>query len=290
MVLIIATCSIFAIHLVLAVIYDSYASLMNHHQYTIKEVNKEEDAEGGEVAELAVARAEEETARDDESGPPLSWRAYQMTTPPPDSERSEWANELILDPGKRPPQSPHREMDMDLEDDVEMTAVHFAPLPIHTLSSKSSSSRSVQKLSSKPKLTITIPPATPTPHTNESKGGPIHPVDSLRDWCYVLATRPGFIAFINVCILANFVLLASEYEGMSDTYETGLELLNLLLIGVFMVEIGVNIMGFGWMFYAQPYNLMDAVVVVFSLVEATVAVSPLCLARGTQDSNSVEFI
>ena len=81
-----------------------------------------------------------------------------------------------------------------------------------------------------------------------------------------------FGPFFTVLILINTLVLAMEFEGMSDAYAEVLSGFNLALTVSFMVEMVLKIAGLGPREYVgDSFNIFDAVVVLISIIELAMA-------------------
>ena len=70
------------------------------------------------------------------------------------------------------------------------------------------------------------------------------------------------------CIVINTVLLGCYYYGMPTSVQSGLEILNYILLGYFVFELVVKLTALGFYYYGRDrMNLFDALVVVFGLLE-----------------------
>ena len=77
-----------------------------------------------------------------------------------------------------------------------------------------------------------------------------------------------FFYVINASILANTFALAMEYDGMSESYADDLELVNFSFTVVFMLEMVLKLIGFGFKEYIiDKFNRFDASIVIVSAVE-----------------------
>ena len=77
---------------------------------------------------------------------------------------------------------------------------------------------------------------------------------------------------INFCIVSNFILLAVDYHGMPAETADILEIVNVILTWVFTVEFMIRLPVMGAVrFWAEPFNRLDAFVVITSQVELWMA-------------------
>ena len=77
-------------------------------------------------------------------------------------------------------------------------------------------------------------------------------------------TKPcSFDAFIMGCIVANSVIMAMEYHGMSDGYRDAMFWINFLFAIIFTVELVIKVMALGWGRYIiDSWNKFDCIIVV----------------------------
>jgi hypothetical protein len=76
------------------------------------------------------------------------------------------------------------------------------------------------------------------------------------------------------CVFANIVVLGLVYHGMSEEYVNGLELCNFIFVCIFGAELFLKLIGFGpQLLFSDIYNVFDALIVIFSIVDATVVTS-----------------
>ena len=114
------------------------------------------------------------------------------------------------------------------------------------------------------KLQEMIPKAKVTP------SNPV-PQNKLRRWCYLLASSPRFELAAMGCIVLNMIALACPYSGMSATYESVLDGINLLFTLLFILEAGIKLLAQGCTgYFAQSWNVFDFAVIICSLVEIAI--------------------
>ena len=79
----------------------------------------------------------------------------------------------------------------------------------------------------------------------------------------------GVIAnFSTALVLANLVLMAMPYEGMSETYERRLDVAADTITWVFIVEMGLKLVGLGWRgYWSDSWNRLDGTIVTMSCIE-----------------------
>ena len=115
------------------------------------------------------------------------------------------------------------------------------------------------------KLQELIPKAKVTP-SNPT------PQNRVRRWCFLLTSSPHFELGAMLCIVLNMVALSCPYFGMSETYSTVLDVVNLIFTMIFLLEAGVKLLAQGCSgYFAQSWNVFDFVVVICSLVEIAIS-------------------
>ena len=78
--------------------------------------------------------------------------------------------------------------------------------------------------------------------------------------------------FINLCIVANFILLAVDYHGMPEGTANVLEGVNVFLTWIFTIEFVIKLPVLGMSkFCAESFNKLDAFVVITSQIELWMA-------------------
>ena len=92
----------------------------------------------------------------------------------------------------------------------------------------------------------------------------------------ILLSRP-WERFIVTLIIVNAVILGLETDaGIMATFGHILLALDTLILGLFVIEIALRIIAFGWRFFTQPWSLFDFFVVGIALLPAT---GPLTVLR-----------
>ena len=74
-------------------------------------------------------------------------------------------------------------------------------------------------------------------------------------------------SFLTTCILVNFVLLAVEHHGMPLWLADILEVCNLILTVIFALELAIRLVAFGYRYFYDFMNCLDAFIVVTSVLE-----------------------
>jgi len=93
-------------------------------------------------------------------------------------------------------------------------------------------------------------------------------------FCNRLSLSENFGWFVLIVIMANTVVLAIEWPGMSKQLEDDLERINLGFSIFFIVEMVVKLLGLGWEGYiSDSFNMFDGVIVVISIIELSLSSS-----------------
>lgn len=86
--------------------------------------------------------------------------------------------------------------------------------------------------------------------------------------CERVASANWFTFFITGAIVLNTVFLASVHHGQPDEWTDMLKIFNYVFTAIFLVEVIVKTLAYGWYKYLEdPFNAFDFVVVVLSIVE-----------------------
>ena len=105
------------------------------------------------------------------------------------------------------------------------------------------------------------------------------PQNALRAFCF-RTTNKWFEYSIIGCILINSLLMATEYYHMSQDYYDLLELLNLIFVWIFTIEIVMRLVAlFPEAFFSDNWNIFD-----FGIVSACLIVALIQLSSGGSDA------
>lgn len=92
------------------------------------------------------------------------------------------------------------------------------------------------------------------------------PPGAVRGWCYTVSQHPNFENTVLFLIVGNAALMASEHYNQASDWTSMLAMINLVLTFVFTVEIIIRLIAiFPKQFFADPWNVMDFLIVVASL-------------------------
>lgn len=100
--------------------------------------------------------------------------------------------------------------------------------------------------------------------------------------CLKICTHKFFQIFINLCIIANTIVLA--YDNYKNTEKTNelLDTINLSFYGIFVFEMTVKICGLGFKHYFKDkFNSFDFFIVIISSLDVALTESSLGKNTGT---------
>jgi voltage-dependent calcium channel L type alpha-1S len=93
------------------------------------------------------------------------------------------------------------------------------------------------------------------------------PGGAIRGWCYTVSQHPNFENTVLFLIVANAGIMASEHFKQSNSWTTFIGMINLTLTIIFTIEIIIRLIAiFPKQFFADPWNVMDFLIVVASLI------------------------
>ena len=96
----------------------------------------------------------------------------------------------------------------------------------------------------------------------------------FQRWCRRLSTSRRMANFTMFLIIANTVLMASEFYGMPDAMVQAYEIVNYVVTTYFALEMVVKVIGLKPRGYvADSFNVFDGVVVVVSIIELIISAS-----------------
>lgn len=102
----------------------------------------------------------------------------------------------------------------------------------------------------------------------------------IRSHCKALADNARFGRVIIAIIIINAVTLGLESIPLiADSIGGWLYLLDRTALAIFVFEIGIRLIGYGWRFFRDPWNVFDFVIVGLALIPATDAFSVLRALR-----------
>jgi len=103
--------------------------------------------------------------------------------------------------------------------------------------------------------------------TSDSSPIVTRPENVLRGFCYDIVTTPAFESCVMILIIANSVTMAIEYCGMSQGMIDILELINVVFVIIFTIELSLRLIAIELgVFFSDPWNIMDTVIVTGCLI------------------------
>ena len=92
-----------------------------------------------------------------------------------------------------------------------------------------------------------------------------------RRWLYEVCCHKFFEVFVLMCTAINIVILASDHVGSTKTYALATTYINVLITGVFIVEMLLKMTAFSLRgYFRDSWNRFDFVLVVISAVDALI--------------------
>ncbi|KRX08852.1 hypothetical protein PPERSA_08956 [Pseudocohnilembus persalinus] len=94
------------------------------------------------------------------------------------------------------------------------------------------------------------------------------PSNKLRYLSFKISESGYFEAFIMICIILNIVTMGMVYDGQGELYTNVLEAVNLVFTSVFIGEMVIKLLGYGFKgYWMSSWNKFDAFVVIASIVD-----------------------
>ena len=85
--------------------------------------------------------------------------------------------------------------------------------------------------------------------------------------CYTIYKQPLFQIIIYICILLNGIILALDRVNISKKEKDIYEIINIILVSIFSIEMCILIIGYGKNFFFDWLNIFDLIIVSVSLIE-----------------------
>lgn len=94
------------------------------------------------------------------------------------------------------------------------------------------------------------------------------PEGSLRRFIYNIATSAKFEIFIIICILLNMISMAMTYSHAPNSYILALEIINIIFVIIFTIEIILKMLSFGAQnYFRSRWNIFDFCVVICAYID-----------------------
>jgi hypothetical protein len=94
-----------------------------------------------------------------------------------------------------------------------------------------------------------------------------YPKGKFRRFFFVVVTSRAYELVMFFAILLNIIVLAMDYEGMSQTYESLLDNLSDFFSYLFLAEFICKLIAHGKYYFKDRWNLFDFFIVVISMVD-----------------------
>ena len=89
----------------------------------------------------------------------------------------------------------------------------------------------------------------------------------LRFFCFSIVRRNEFEFFVGFLIVLNIVKLMLYHDGMDESWNSALSIINIVFVWLFTAEMVLKLLGFGWRYFLEGWNRLDCFIVVVSLVD-----------------------
>ena len=98
------------------------------------------------------------------------------------------------------------------------------------------------------------------------------PKNKFRKQIHSFVTGQGkptnkFDMFIMLIIVLNMILMAMQFEGSSQQYNSILESINYAFTSIFVIEAVLKLIAFGTSYFKMGWNIFDMCVVIASLFD-----------------------
>jgi len=102
-------------------------------------------------------------------------------------------------------------------------------------------------------------------------------ISRTRQWAREIVDRPAFQRTVIGVIVFNAITLGLETSATVMAAAGGLlQAVDRAVLAIFVVEIGLRLVAYGWRFWRDPWNVFDFVIVAIALVPAS---GPLSVLR-----------
>jgi hypothetical protein len=103
------------------------------------------------------------------------------------------------------------------------------------------------------------------------KLGPIHlKYNKVQDFFLIIASSIYFELFVAACIVFNTIVMALSYDGQPDGITYLQTYTNYVVFAVFVIEAVVKIIAMGRLYFLDPANWFDLVIIFASIVDFSV--------------------
>ena len=103
-------------------------------------------------------------------------------------------------------------------------------------------------------------------------GDEVPPVTGLRGWAKSMVERNVFTRFITFLIIANAVTLGvATYGNLPPEVYEAFRQFDFFVVVVFIIEIGLKLIAYGWRFFKNGWNVFDLVVVGVVFVPSSIS-------------------
>jgi hypothetical protein len=96
--------------------------------------------------------------------------------------------------------------------------------------------------------------------------GYVEPENKVRKIFFKMAISDKLSTYIFVVIGLNTLVMCFKWPDMSKSAERTLDFINYGFILIFFGEAFIKIVGLGWRYFRERWNMFDFIIVVFSLL------------------------
>lgn len=86
-------------------------------------------------------------------------------------------------------------------------------------------------------------------------------------------------AIIGIILVNALILGIQTYQGLPDDVDAALEAINVVVVGIFVVEIALRIYGHGWGYFRDPWGWFDLIIVLIALIPGGTGAAVLRVLR-----------
>lgn len=109
-----------------------------------------------------------------------------------------------------------------------------------------------------------------------------YPDSRFRRFFFILMTSRTYELIMFGAIIINIIVLAMDYEGMTETYERTLDTFSDFFSWLFLVELICKLIAHGKYYFKDSWNILDCLIVVVSMVDVFVGLFLVGRSAGYQ--------
>lgn len=113
-----------------------------------------------------------------------------------------------------------------------------------------------------------------------------YPKSRFRRFFFVMMTSRAYELIMFIAILVNIVILAMDYEGMSESYERGLDIASDFFSWLFLAELICKLIAHGKHYFKDKWNIFDFFIVFISMADVFIG---MFLVDGSNGVERIQF-